>query len=435
MELFICVLADLLHLVKVILLCDMFYVLQKRGNSRYHRLMLLSAVIVIVVSSVIFTVSNHPLIETFAYIIIIFIIINFLYSEKIFQVIIFSLGVVFSLSMIDTMTFILVDIIIELVGIKKAIVFDLIAPLISLIMIYIVGRIYRKNVSTAINNISFQNLIGYNILLAIDTFVVAIVATTPIVELYDKTKRSLYLIAVIFVIVGIFIQLISVIILFTQRNVYKEKEEITDRYLNEQKNHYEYLENREKETKKFRHDLRSHMEMISNLAKNNEYEEVDAYLEQMHIKIDSFGNMVTVQNGIVDAIINQYYMKAMQSGVKMEVKGRFPVDCSIDAFDLCTIFSNVLSNALEAAAETEEKYISLECGYTDKNIIIVVENSFCEDAKSGNFLWTTRKANKDYHGYGLENINDSVNKYDGVFDIEPKGNRFILKILFHNVGK
>ncbi|MBE5878187.1 MAG: hypothetical protein E7290_15055 [Lachnospiraceae bacterium] len=65
--------------------------------------------------------------------------------------------------------------------------------------------------------------------------------------------------------------------------------------------------NREKETKKFRHDLRSHMELISNLAKNREYEKIDSYLEKMNIKIDSFGNIITVQNGIVDAIINQYY--------------------------------------------------------------------------------------------------------------------------------
>lgn len=431
MSLFICVLADVLHFIKIVVTCNMFFSFRERKISPNRLIIIISCVAGM--SSLIYLYDND-IIETFIYAIALIGLLFMLYKEKIHTIFIVAIWTILVLFMIDTMTFILYDIFTELLNINGESMSHLIVAIITLSMTYLLGRRYKREVSTTLTNIGFANLLGFATLLAVDTFVVIAIVSQPNIDLYLENK-NIYLISIVFVIIGIFIQLASVILLFTQRNVYKEKEEITDRYLNEQKNHYEYLENREKETKKFRHDLRSHMEMISNLAKNNEYEEIDAYLEQMHIKIDSFGNMVTVQNGIVDAIINQYYMKAMQSGVKMEVKGRFPVDCSIDAFDLCTIFSNVLSNALEAAAETEEKYISLECGYTDKNIIIVVENSFCEDAKSGNSLWTTRKANKDYHGYGLENINDSVNKYDGVFDIEPKGNRFILKILFHNVGK
>lgn len=134
----------------------------------------------------------------------------------------------------------------------------------------------------------------------------------------------------------------------------------------------------------------------------------------------------------MDAIINQYYTKAGQNNIKMDVKGRFPVDCSIDAFDLCTIFSNILSNAFEAALTTEEKYVSLDCRYNDKNIIIVVKNSFHNDMQSQNTQWKTRKKDTDYHGYGLENIKDSVKKYNGMFDIEIKEEMFILTILFNN---
>ena len=118
----------------------------------------------------------------------------------------------------------------------------------------------------------------------------------------------------------------------------------------------------------------------------------------------------------------------------MEVRGRFPEECLIDIYDICTIFSNVLSNALEAAVQTEEKYISVECRYTDRNIIIVVKNSFDSDQPGGNVQLKTRKGNVDYHGYGLQNMQDSINKYKGVFDIETQGNIFTLKILFNNIG-
>jgi sensor histidine kinase regulating citrate/malate metabolism len=217
-----------------------------------------------------------------------------------------------------------------------------------------------------------------------------------------------------------------------QRNVYKEKKQITEKYLNEQKNHYEYLDNREKETKKFRHDLRNHMQMLSNFARNHQYDDFEKYLETIEMKIESFGNIITVHNGIVDAVINQFYSKAIQDNIKMEVSGRFPEDCAIDAYDLCTIFSNVLSNALEAAIKTDEKLVTVECRYTDKNIIVVVTNSFIND---GNETIKTRKDDLDYHGYGLENTKDSIEKYHGVFDIETKDNLFILKILFNYIEK
>jgi len=328
------------------------------------------------------------------------------------------------------MTSSLVDIIISYFNFNGAIFSDLAASLISLFLVYFVGKIYRKNISSTQNSMGIVNMIGFTMLLIIDNFVVSVIKNQPFTDLYTEKQRSLFLLALCLVILGIFIQLASVILLFTQRNVYKEKEALTYKYLNEQKSHYEYLENREKETKKFRHDLKSHMEMISKLAKEQQYDKMNAYLEQMNIRIDDFGNVVTVHNGIVDAIINQYYTKAQECGVHMEVKGRFPVDCAIDAFDLCTIFSNVLSNALEAAKETEEKYILVECVYTEMTIMIIVSNSYKPDAVNGGGQWKTRKADLNYHGYGLENIKDSVEKYKGDLDIETKDNIFSLRILF-----
>jgi len=358
-----------------------------------------------------------------------------LYNEKIYHTIVVIMGIVFASSMIDEMSVILVDILMQLFNLKDIGIDDLISSCVSIALIYVVGRIYRKNTSSNLQTIGVANLIGFTVLLAVDTFVVVAIITQPNFDLYLEDKKVLYLISIVLVIIGIFVQLASVILLFTQRNVYKEKKALTDKYLDEQKNHYEYLENREKETKKFRHDLGNHMEMISNLAKTRQYDRIDAYLEQMHIKINDFGNLVTVHNGIVDAIINQYYAKAQECGVNMEVRGRFPVDCAIDAFDLCTIFSNVLSNALEATQKTEEKRITVECAYTDMSIMIIVTNSYKPEASNGSAPWRTRKSNSDYHGYGLENIKDSVKKYKGDLDIETEDNIFILRILFKNMEK
>lgn len=433
MMLFVHVLADIIHLVKIIVLCDMFFIFQRR-KCKYKSMLFTMAGLVMSAISIFIYLNNNHIFETVVYIVAIIAMIYLMYEEKFFSIVIVVGWMILALSMIDTMVSVLVERSLDLFKINGEIVVNLCVSLISLLLVYIVGRMYKKNITKGLKTLGVGNLILLTILMAVDTYVVTVIAIMN-VEINSEVYRNLYLVAVVFVIMGIFIQLAAVIIFFTQRNVYKEKEAITDKYLNEQKNHYEYLENREKETKKFRHDLRSHMEVISNMANNHEYERMNSYLEKMHMKIDTFGNIVTVQNGIVDAIINQYYAKAEQSNVKMEVKGRFPADCMIDAYDLCTIFSNILSNAFEAAIETEEKFISVECRYTDTNIIIAVRNSYNSERNNGSSQWKTQKEDTDYHGYGLENIRDSVDKYHGVFDIETKDNMFILTILFNNTGK
>lgn len=427
------ILADIIHFLTIFVVCDMFFGLKRKKFEHKWIVRIITNSIVAGMSAFVYMYDNYNVI-ILMYMLTIILLLLIFYKETIYSIVVTTIWTMSALSMIDTMGFVLFDVFMKILGINAQFLSNLAVAILSIGLIYVVGRIYRKYTSATLKKVGIPNLIGFTILLMIDTFVVTAI-TVMNTEINSVQTKTTYFVSIVLVILGIFIQLASVILLFTQRNVYKEKEELTDKYLNEQKHHYEYLENRERETKKFRHDLRSHMELISNLARNHEYDKIDNYIEQIQERIDTFGNVITVQNSIVDAIINQYYARAEQSGVTMEVKGRFPVDCNIDTYDLCTIFSNVLSNALEAALETEEKYVSLECRYTDKSIIISVVNSFDAKTKSGNAQWRTRKANTDYHGYGLENIKDSVNKYNGLFDIETEDNMFNLKILFNNIRK
>ena len=430
MELCEYVIADLLHFSKLILLCDMFFMFRKRATKYAMIILFLELIFISSISIITFENDNDFFVMIVSEISII-ILLCVIYREKIVKMIVSCIWITLILSMLDSMSAVLFKISTNLAGLNCDRISNVGVVTISLVFIIIVGKMYRKHCDQGIKTIGIANLCLFTLLAAADFYIVTIIAFISINE-NQFDHRKLYSIAIILVILGIFLQLGAVILLFMQRNVYKEKKQITEKYLNEQKNHYEYLDKREKETKKFRHDLRNHMQMLSNFARNHQYDDFDKYLETIEMKIESFGNIITVHNGIVDAVINQFYSKAIQNNIKMEVRGRFPEDCAIDAYDLCTIFSNVLSNALEAAIETDEKLVTVECRYTDKNIIVVVTNSFIND---GNETTKTRKDDLDYHGYGLENTKDSIEKYHGVFDIETKDNLFILKILFNYIEK
>lgn len=57
---------------------------------------------------------------------------------------------------------------------------------------------------------------------------------------------------------------------------------------------------------------------------------------------------------------------------------------------------------------------------------IVIENNAEEHE---NRVLKTTKENSFLHGYGIKNIKEAVERYDGTCIIEAKQNRFVLKII------
>ena len=330
------------------------------------------------------------------------------------------------MAMLDIMSKVLVDMIIIISKIQVNDYAQLIASCVSIIFVACLGMAFHRKNTISLKNANIGSMCIFALVAIVDAVVILTMANFVEIKYIDNI-----LLVFIFciVVLGTFLQLAVIIMLFVQRNLYQQEKKLTQNHLNEQKKYYEYLEMREKDTKKFRHDIINHMEMLSKLIESKEFSEVDKYLSKINHRLEGFGNVITVNNGIVDAIINQYYSMAQEKSIDMKVLGMFPIDCDIDAYDLCTIFSNMLSNALEAAAETEEKKITLNCRYTDDDIVILAENTFNNIGQFKDGLIKTTKFNKENHGFGLENIRECVSLNHGHMYIEIKGNKFVLKIL------
>lgn len=424
---FFSVLCDILHVLKIIYCCETFFLIKKRGKDY---LMLLACFATLF--SVFFIAKNENVyIDFFVYLFSISLLLCCIYKEKRGRLLFFSFWLLFVLAMLDMISDILVGISFYLICIDNNTFLDLVQSLISLLFILLVGKLYNKKYRIKIQEIKMSVWFFFTILIISDTCVVTILYASTWKEL--KWISSVMIgFSLILVILGIFFQLATVILLYMQKNIYKEKEELTEKYLNDQISHYEYLEKREKETKKFRHDLRSHMQLLAKMIEDKEYDKFDEYLKDIDIKIESFANVITVHNGIVDAILNQYYAKATQLGIDFQVVGMIPEHCGIEAFDLCTIVSNVISNAFEAALEADEKRVVFEGRHSDDSVILLTENTFLDQGQFRNGIIKTRKKDIDYHGYGLENIRDSVKKYNSIMDIDIGNNRFRMMILLQN---
>jgi len=422
------VLIDVLHLIKILLFCDWIFMFQKCKKSKIRYIVLWGCMIVLSVWFYYDTVNFFTfIINTIALCIGICVI----YEGKIRELFFSGLWIWFLLSMLDLISTEFVDIIFQLVHKNNAKVEEVCASFISLLFIFIVGKLYSNKYKIGIKKVGFVKLFCFTILTIADTYVVMIM-TGATINKSLQTHKVGYIISAVIAIIGIFIQLAAVILLIISRDTYKEKEEITGKYLNEQIKHYKYLEQREKDTKKFRHDIKSHMQVLLSMAKNEMYSDFDQYMKEINIQIDSLGNVITVNNGIVDAIVNKYYSEATQKGIDIVIKGMFPKICKISAYDLCTIFSNLLSNAIEAAEKSVEKRISMECRYTDENIVIITRNTFKNEGQFERSRIVTTKKDIEYHGFGIGNIKDAVKRNHGMFDIDIKNSVYSITVMLAN---
>ncbi len=429
--LFSCVIADVILVISILLFCKIIFGFNEHKNS-YNSFKLILSGFGLICVSIIINLVDYVVIETIVYIIVVCLLMSSIFNEKVITLVISTFWTMLIMEMLDTMSVVLLEIIAILVGNSSEGITRILRAVILFTFVLLLSKVFKKKFRGGIKTIGVGGVIGFTILTIIDTFIVMVIALVTSIE-ERVTNQILFFIAFILVILGLFLQLGAVILIMVQRNVYKESQQLTEKYLEEQKNHYEYLEKRETETKKFRHDLRSHMEMLTVLVKKRQYDKFEKYVEEINVNIDRFGNNVTVQNGIVDAIINKYYSEAVANEVDMEVKGRFPSDCKIDAYHLCTIFSNILSNALEATIEAEKKWISVVCKYTDDNILVEVKNTFDNKNTARNGKLRTHKKDANNHGFGLENVKESISKYDGLWGVDIQENIYTITISFNYV--
>lgn len=428
MSLFLYVLTDIIHMLTILLLCEMVFRFDKSKNV-YKVWMWLVVVLATLGVSIGIYLGDHPIIEALAYTIIVCFALCLIYKGKVMSIVLSALWIIAVMTMLDTMSIVLFQILSRIFGYYNDNVSRLCSAIILYVMIFAFCRLFNKKYKQGIKTLGVGGLFSFMLLTAVNTFIVMVIALITLIE-ERVTDQVIYFIAFSLVILGIFLQLGAVILILMQRNIYKETQQLATRYLEDQKNHYEYLEKREIETKKFRHDIRSHMDMLASLAREHRYDDFDEYVEKINMKVDKLGNKVTVQNTMVDAIINRFYSESKKHNVKMSVDGVFPIDCNIHIYDLCTIFSNLLSNALEAAVDSKDKWISVRCRYTDKVIVVEIMNSFDSKVRAGNGRFKTRKEDKNNHGFGLINVEESIEKYNGVWYIDQENNVYKVTISF-----
>ncbi|MDE5865042.1 MAG: ATP-binding protein, partial [Lachnospiraceae bacterium] len=223
---------------------------------------------------------------------------------------------------------------------------------------------------------------------------------------------------------------------FGMERIYLEQEK--NRQYNSQIMVYKMLTEQYRQSERLRHDMKNHVIALSGLFQNKEWDKMGDYLKNMESGCLESGEDMT-GNKAVDALLYQKQKQAERENIRWECDVRIPKACCINEFDLCVLFGNILDNALEACERLisgktlceenceESGFINIQAKAVKSCLLIEVKNSM--DITEKYAVGTSNKESAQEHGIGLLNINDVVQRYNGVVSTEAENGIFVISVL------
>lgn len=216
-------------------------------------------------------------------------------------------------------------------------------------------------------------------------------------------------------------------------NYLKLQEKQQEALFEQERQHYEQIQIRDLELKKFKHDITDELYHLETLAKNNDVENL---LESLN-KIQGETKRLIVPtykktgSDIVDSSWYNMVTNLKYKDIETKWIGKIPKNLLITNRDLLKLFANLLKNAFEAAeAGKDSKYVDVKIDTGDK-LEITICNSHSNNAKqSSSVTFFSTKDNKNNRGYGTRIIKEIVDKYNGVIKYEFNDSKFEAKIIF-----
>mgnify|MGYP001511851562 FL=1 len=126
-------------------------------------------------------------------------------------------------------------------------------------------------------------------------------------------------------------------------------------------------------------------------------------------------------NRLADAMIYKYKKYCDEHNVSLTIKMRGTL-AGIEEVDTAIVLSNMLDNAIAAAEKCSNPEVRLQIEPIADNVHICVINTCADVPVIRNGLPVTTKDDKKLHGYGLSNVKEITEKYDGRFKFHCSDN-------------
>ena len=235
----------------------------------------------------------------------------------------------------------------------------------------------------------------------------------------------------------------------------KEKNEYQETYLSAELEYIEQYKRTQTETRAFRHDIINNLSLTNMMLDEGKVEDASQHLKELLGNVKALSPSIITGDEMLDCIVSMKFDKMKEIGLEYSLDGVIDGGLHMKPMDVCSIFANALDNAIEAASKcldteyenpsnnpadrTENEdfkssapRVDIKIKRTEKFFIIKISNSAKAKVNVEKLFMSsgyTSKNDKEHHGFGLRNIRDSVEKYDGLVKAESDDNTFSLSVM------
>lgn len=190
--------------------------------------------------------------------------------------------------------------------------------------------------------------------------------------------------------------------------------------------HFQRMEEMNRNYAEYLHEMRRIVRTIDCLNRKETGIITDELVEKISKIEKPSGDQYFIGNSIAKAIFIEYEKQAFKKGINYHVDIQPGMDISfIDDLDIVSIFGNLLDNALEAAGECSEGYVTVSLYKGNENLVIIkVENNFKISPQKNGKKYLTIKPEKEKHGFGIKKIEEIAGKYGGILNCTEEKNIF-----------
>ena len=166
-------------------------------------------------------------------------------------------------------------------------------------------------------------------------------------------------------------------------------------------------------------DMQRQLQNALNLMENEHTDSSKQQIKDALQFIDLVSYSRYTGNAVADAVLSAKRTKCQTEGIPLEVEGQLPDDLHIRGIDICSLFSNILDNAIQSCERLPKGtgWIHLRVLYQHPLLRIICENPVKET------LSQYPAENIRYeHGWGLSILRGVAENYRGSMEISQNSN-------------
>ena len=231
------------------------------------------------------------------------------------------------------------------------------------------------------------------------------------------------------------IWLMCLIMYFVVQQMSKDNQTKLEYELMKEKEKYskesmEIIKRSNEELREFKHDLKNYLLPLQEAMETMPQSEMAKVWEKINQKIEDVQTLIQTGNSYVDSMINTKITLARSEKVDVKCTILSKME-GIDDLEFCSVFGNLMDNAIEAERKVTEKkeiiiFVEEKMGYLRLEIQNKIEKSVLNENSSLN----TTKKDTSSHGIGHKSIKRTMQKVGGALKYYETGDLFCAEAVF-----